>query len=302
MDQLTHNLGGTVATHLVSSLICRAPDDDIVAAIQRAARLNVITPTDVGQWVDKNVSRTGWIRTVAQEVIELEDFSDGLLRNMQNRGNIGDGVSKKKGPMPVDVQKKEWMATAVPARSSPWFMDSDKACEILESLLAQQDEILSLQKENRLFIKYKKVQEEWKQHRIESLQLEQRTEYLRRKHAQQKTRQKHDNQTGPLQQRVDQEISDEQKMDLQLLEKQKTEHAKKGKEIKHRGHLSQCEVYILPERDVVEPKVSPQHNKIFLSAFLRRVREIQRDQEEVRKERLSTLCLFFIFHRQSVCV
>eukprot|EP00904_Undaria_pinnatifida_P003668 jgi/Undpi1/13301/HiC_scaffold_8.g02962.m1 len=200
---------------------------------------------------------------------------------MQNRGNIGDGVGKKKGPMPVDIQKKEWMATAVPARSSPWFMDSDKACEILESLLAQQDEILSLQKENRLFIKYKKVQEEWKQHRIESLQLEQRTEYLRRKHAQQKTRQKHDNQTGPLQQRVDQEISDEQKMDLQLLEKQKTEHAKKGKEIKHRGHLSQCEVYILPERDVVEPKVSPQHNKIFLSAFLRRVREIQRDQEEI---------------------
>ena len=313
VDQLTYNLGGMVATHVVSNLICRAPDGDIVTAIQRAVRMHVITvaPNGVGQWLDKNVSRTGWIRKVAQEVIELEDFSGGLLRNIKNHGNIGEGAGNK-GAVPIDVQQKGGTATggpalpalpsllarpslpSLPALPSAWVFDCEKACEILESLVSQQDEILSLRNENRIFRDYKKIQGEWKEHRVKGLRLEQRTEYLRRKHVLENTRQKHDNQTGPLQQRVVQEIGDEQKMELRLLNKQKTEHTENGTEIKHRGHLSECAVYVLPDRAVVEPRVSPLHNKVFLGGFLRRVKERQRDQE-VRK------AVELRFHSHTTC-
>lgn len=258
--EMTYNLGGAVAID-DNDHVFRAPDDKIVAALAKAAKLGVISCVPVVEdWLKIRVGSAGVIHTVAKEVIQAESFSGGVLNE---KDNMSPGV-------------------IAPPNAA------ETACDILESLLREHNEYEKVREENFTFRKYRSVQIEWKVHMGQSVRIAQNREQVVLEHIREDKCQKQESllrqqqliqQEKLLQERLDHEKHERRAVQLEAIEKARADHEEMGRCIKERGQIIHSDLRRLPERNW-EKKHPSAERKAFLEAFLQRLKHNQQQQQK----------------------
>lgn len=254
--EMTYNLGGAVAIDHEGQVF-RAPDDRVVAALGKAAKLRLVAQMSVQEWFKARVGKPSMIQAVAQSLIEADQCSGGFLDAC---GNKAENVNM------------------VPS-------DAETACDILDDLLRDHDEYEKVLVENSIFRKHRKVQLDWKHHRVQSTQLEKEREQLLLRHTREDMCQKRESQLRLqqlmrqeklLQERLDQEKHGLREIELHGLERKREAQEKVGQRLQQRGQIIHADLRLLPERS----ETRPQHQKkAFLKAFLTRMKQNCQDAQ-----------------------
>lgn len=261
--QMTYDLGGSVATDQ-DGHVFRATDEQITQALMKAARFGVISYTSVEDWLHTHVGQAAVIQTVAQKLIDMERLSGESLEAWSD--------------------KKENVSSNLPNTIGP-VGDAETACDILANLLVEHDEYEKVREENLIFRKYRKVQSDWRQFRIRSVQLEMKKQQLLLEHAREDMRQKQESHLRQLQlinqEKAHQELLDQEKharraVQLEAIQREHDEQEEVGRAIRQRGKIIHSDLSRLPEREEARPL---QQNKAFLQAFLQRLRQTSLQQK-----------------------
>lgn len=259
--QMTYDLGGYVAIDH-DGHVFRATDEQVAQALVKALRFGVISYMSVEDWLGTHVSEAAVIQTVAQKLIDTERLSGESLEAWGNDVyNISPDTIGSVG-------------------------DAEAACDILANLLVEHDEYEKVREENSIFRKYRKVQSDWKQFRIQSLQLEKKKQQLCLEHVREDMCQKqasHLKQQQLIQQekvrqeRLDQEKHARRAVQLEAIQREHEDQEEVGRAIKQRGQIIHSDLSRLPERDETRPL---QQNKAFLQAFLQRLWQTSHQQKK----------------------
>lgn len=254
--QMTYDLGGSVAIDDVGRVF-RAADEQVAQALVKAARFGVISYMSVEDWLGTHVGQAAVIQTVVQKLIDTERLETcGDKQENITPDTIG----------PVD--------------------DAETACDILANLLAEHDEYERVWKENSVFRKYRKVQSDWKQFRVQSLRLEKKKQELLLEHVREDMRQKQASHMRQLQliqqekvrqERLDQEKHARRAVQLEAIQREHEDQEEVGREIKQRGQIISGDMSRLLERDEARPL---QHNKAYLQTLLQFMRQTTSHQQK----------------------
>lgn len=277
VDQITYDLGGSVAylprdakTQIEIEISYMAPSTKVREMLEKARMLGVVTHTPdlVEEWLQENIGEPERIRGVAQEILRADQATGGFLTAAWQ------STSKEKS---CDIERI--------------LSDAKEACDILESVVCQQDEQKILLAQHQRFRAYMNLQLECKEYRSRSRRFDHEMREIMKKHDTEDMCQHRESQLRLqqfmqqeklLQQRLNEEKFERRKEELQKLRQAKHDNDRKGSEVYRRGMVTQLEILQFPEP--LEGDARHQ-SKAFLQAFVRGIRERVRRVQVILSEK-----------------